>query len=383
MEKIDENQYKTYIYMQLALITAFTIANIVNFFIKIFILKNFTCSIIFFAILNLLYFTAFYILKKVNVKVGNHLFYTLMALTILAVNIFQKDLMFNNSIIYIIPIMLTMVNSDRLFTFLYSLIFILIITLSQILLKNYSRLDFFIVLVTISLAVTIILIYDSWIRSIHKSRIDTLTELHSSTMKILGRVAELKDEDTHNHLERVAIIVDAITMKLKKYSRYSGYITDFYKEDLKAAATLHDIGKIGIKDTILLKPGKLNNSEYDEMKAHANIGADLLLEVQKKVSNKEIFNMAVEIARHHHERWDGAGYPDHLKGRDIPLSARIMAVADVYDALISPRPYKKAFSHDDAYRIIKNSSASQFDPDVVKCFTKIHLKIYDRVKVLL
>ena len=137
------------------------------------------------------------------------------------------------------------------------------------------------------------------------------------------------------------------------------------------AAPLHDIGKINISDVILNKPGKLTDDEFAEMKKHTVYGRDMLVRASKNLGETAYLKMAKEIAYSHHEWWDGSrGYPERLKGKDIPLSARIMAVADVYDALVSERPYKKAFSVDEAFRIITEESGTHFDPEVVDAFVK-------------
>ena len=144
-------------------------------------------------------------------------------------------------------------------------------------------------------------------------------------------------------------------------------LTDFAIDELAKAAPLHDIGKVAIPDGILLKPGKLSPDEWRVMKTHAEHGADLLQRAIDKLGDDAglMLTFGKQIARHHHEKWDGSGYPDGLAGEAIPLSARLMAVADVYDALISERPYKQAMTHDEALAFIRNGSGSHFDPRVV------------------
>ena len=131
---------------------------------------------------------------------------------------------------------------------------------------------------------------------------------------------------------------------------------------------MHDIGKVGIPDAILLKPGKLTNEEFDIIKHHTLIGGDAIKTVEAQVDGQSFLTLGREIAYYHHEKWDGSGYPKGLSGDSIPLSARIAAVADVYDALTSVRPYKKAFSHEKAVEIITRSNGAHFDPDVVRAF---------------
>ncbi|MDR0469051.1 MAG: HD domain-containing protein, partial [Peptococcaceae bacterium] len=141
---------------------------------------------------------------------------------------------------------------------------------------------------------------------------------------------------------------------------------------------LHDVGKIKIRDEILLKQEPLTNEEYEAMKLHAAYGKTLLESLQSKVPNQKFLEYAKMLAYMHHERWDGKGYPDKLKGEEIPLPARMMALADVYDALISERPYKKAFTHDEAMDIIANASGSQFDPNL----TDLFVSLSDEIRII-
>jgi putative two-component system response regulator len=150
------------------------------------------------------------------------------------------------------------------------------------------------------------------------------------------------------------------------------------------AAPLHDIGKVGIPDSILLKPGKLTPEEFEIMKTHTIIGENTLLDLKQRYSGYRFLELAVNIARHHHERWDGTGYPDGLSGQSIPLSARIMAVADTYDALRSKRVYKDAISHNDSVEVIRQSSGTHFDPEIVEVFIECEneiIEIYEREMV--
>ena len=144
---------------------------------------------------------------------------------------------------------------------------------------------------------------------------------------------------------------------------------------LAAAGLLHDVGKVGIRDSVLLKPDKLTLEEFETMKHHAVLGARTLEEVRSKYPKNAMINMGIAIARSHHEKWDGSGYPDGLAGEDIPLSARIMAVADVYDALRSKRCYKLGFSHERSCAIILEGSGTHFDPSVVEAFNELEDQI--------
>ena len=148
-------------------------------------------------------------------------------------------------------------------------------------------------------------------------------------------------------------------------------MTEEFIACIQHAAPLHDIGKVAIPDTVLLKPGKLTSEEFEVMKAHASIGGENLQVVYNNHPGNTFVGMGIEIALYHHERWDGQGYPDGLIGKNIPLSARIMAIADVYDALRSDRCYRQGMSHDEAVRILIEGNGSQFDPEIVTSFMNI------------
>ncbi|MDH5511415.1 MAG: HD domain-containing protein, partial [Nitrospinota bacterium] len=156
-------------------------------------------------------------------------------------------------------------------------------------------------------------------------------------------------------------------------------LTDEVVELLYKSAPLHDIGKVGVPDAILLKPGKLTAEEFEIMKKHAALGADAIIRAEEKLDAGEVsfLRYARQIAYGHHEKWDGSGYPEGLKGEQIPLAARLMAIADVYDALISKRVYKEAFSHDKAREIIVEGRGGHFDPELVDAFLAIEHKFVD------
>ncbi len=184
----------------------------------------------------------------------------------------------------------------------------------------------------------------------------------------LAKLAEYRDEDTGLHLERIKEYCKILAEQLAKTARYADYITDKYIDDLYQSSVLHDIGKVAIPDSILLKKGKLTPEEFDVMKEHTVIAGKTLLKIESEMDDTTLLSMGKEIAFHHHEKWDGSGYPYGLKGDDIPLSARITTLSDVYDALTSERPYKKAFTHEKAKEIILEGKGCHFDPDVVNAF---------------
>ena len=161
--------------------------------------------------------------------------------------------------------------------------------------------------------------------------------------------------------------MEQLLLRMRKHAGYSG-LTENYCSNVALAAPMHDIGKIRIPDAILNKPGKLTKEEFEIMKRHAAFGGDIIRKTMSDVEEREYCDIAYNIARYHHERYDGTGYPDGLIGDEIPLEARVMALADVYDALVSDRVYKKAFSGEEARNIIMESSGTQFDPNLVPLF---------------
>lgn len=203
---------------------------------------------------------------------------------------------------------------------------------------------------------------------INRKKSTELSEAHYSMIYSLVKLAESRDDNTGEHIERVALFSKLLAEKLRDNPKYKGYISDDYIENIYRASPLHDIGKVGIPDSILLKPGKLNEHEYEIMKEHTTIGAKTLLEVKKRFPENRLLELGISITNYHHEKWDGSGYPEGLKGADIPLAARIMAVADVYDALRSKRIYKEAYEHEKAVEIIKKGRGSHFDPEIVDVF---------------
>ncbi|MCJ7600112.1 MAG: HD domain-containing protein, partial [Desulfobulbaceae bacterium] len=184
----------------------------------------------------------------------------------------------------------------------------------------------------------------------------------------LAKLAEFRDRDTGYHLERIREYSKILASELAKHPAYQHYITPEYIDDIYLSSILHDIGKVGIPDNILLKPEKLTPAEYEVMKCHSVYGGDALCESEKQTEDQSFLTIGKQIAYYHHERWDGSGYPSGLSGKDIPLSARIIALADAYDALTSRRCYKSAITHDQAKNIILKDSGNHFDPDLVDAF---------------
>ncbi|MZQ99522.1 MAG: HD domain-containing protein [Acidaminobacter sp.] len=197
-----------------------------------------------------------------------------------------------------------------------------------------------------------------------------IVESRLATIYSLVKLAEMRDDDTGAHIVRVSKFSRLIAEKMKSNEKYKEYLSDTNIDDLAKAAPLHDIGKVGIPDYILSKPGKLSDEEFDIMKKHTTIGASTLNEVRKKFPDNNFIILGAKIALTHHEKWDGTGYPNGLVGEEIPLSGRIMAIADVYDALRSKRAYKPPYSHMETIEIIRNDSGKHFDPEIVEVFLK-------------
>ncbi len=203
------------------------------------------------------------------------------------------------------------------------------------------------------------------VREIHQGM--RVEKAQQSTISALATVVEERDESTGDHILRTEHFVQALTDAMAKQGKYAHLTNEYYK-DVVLAAPMHDIGKIKIPDAILNKPGRLTAEEFEIMKRHSAYGAEIIRKTMRDVENEDYFAIACNIARYHHERFDGKGYPDGLKGEEIPLEARIMALADVYDALISERVYKKAFPAEEARRIIQEGAGTQFDPDLTQLF---------------
>lgn len=211
---------------------------------------------------------------------------------------------------------------------------------------------------------------NSMIDSLQK-RTDELELTRDVTILGLATLAETRDNETGAHILRTQRYVKAIAERLTENPKYKESLDEDTIELLFKSAPLHDIGKVGVRDSILLKPGKLTEEEFEEMKNHAVYGRDALHKASMTLGSSSFLFLAESIAYTHHEKWDGSGYPQGLKGDKIPIAGRLMALADVYDALISKRIYKVAFSHEKARDIIVDGKGKHFDPDVVDAFLEI------------
>lgn len=203
-------------------------------------------------------------------------------------------------------------------------------------------------------------------------RTQEITAIQDVTILAMASLAETRDNETGNHIRRTQFYIKILAEKLKTHPRFSHYLSEHQIKLLFKSAPLHDIGKVGIPDRILLKPGRFEPEEFEIMKTHTTLGRDAITHAEDQLGTKvDFLTCAKEIAYGHQEKWDGSGYPEGIGGDDIPISARLMALADVYDALISRRVYKDGMPHEKAVAIIKEGRGSHFDPDMVDAFLEV------------
>jgi putative two-component system response regulator len=203
-----------------------------------------------------------------------------------------------------------------------------------------------------------------------------ISAIQDVTILAMASLAETRDTDTGNHIRRTQFYVRALAERLKEHPRFRHFLEPATVEMLFKSAPLHDIGKVGIPDRILLKPGRLDEDEYEVMKTHTTLGRDAIRSAEERLGTSvEFLRLAKEIAYGHQEKWDGTGYPQGLGGDDIPISARLMAVADVYDALVSRRIYKDGMTHEEALALLVAGRGTHFDPDVVDAFVEIESEV--------
>lgn len=201
-------------------------------------------------------------------------------------------------------------------------------------------------------------------------------QAHNKEMVMgFSTLVENKDGSTGGHIHRTTTYVEMLARELKKHDLYCGELTEDYIKNLVMAAPMHDIGKIAIPDSILQKPGKLTDEEFEIMKTHSTRGGEIIEETFKTIGEDEYGRIAYQVARHHHEKWNGRGYPDRLSGKEIPLCARIMAVADVFDAVSAKRCYRDAMPLDQCFKIIENGIGQDFDPVIAKVFLEMREEI--------
>ena len=208
-----------------------------------------------------------------------------------------------------------------------------------------------------------------------RTKTETISQMQNALIMVLADMVESRDESTGDHVRKTAAYTRIIMEHLKKLGYYTDQLTDEFIYNVENSAPLHDIGKIAVSDVILNKPGKLTEEEFAKMKTHTTAGSEIIEQVISTVPDSAYLKEAKNLAEFHHEKWNGKGYPHGLSGEDIPLSARIMAVADVFDALVSERCYKKAFTFEDAMDIIRKDTGTHFDPKVAEAFLSAEMEV--------
>ena len=209
------------------------------------------------------------------------------------------------------------------------------------------------------------------------SREKDLVRTRNAVIFGLAKLAEHRDKETGQHLERIALFATCLATALRRDSRFRDSISPTFVKTIGISSVLHDIGKVGLPDSILCKQGPLTVGERSQMEHHTAIGAECIRQIEQRLGNCNFLQMARQIAKHHHERWDGTGYPTGLAGREIPLAARVVAVVDVYDALVSKRCYKAAIPHEECVSIIKESAGSHLDPAIIEIFLRIENQFWE------
>ncbi|PIP37809.1 MAG: hypothetical protein COX20_00500, partial [Desulfobacterales bacterium CG23_combo_of_CG06-09_8_20_14_all_52_9] len=204
-----------------------------------------------------------------------------------------------------------------------------------------------------------------------------LSLVQEVTLETVANVAETRDPETGGHIKRTQHYIRALAKHLQRRPKFKHILTDSTIELLFRSAPLHDLGKVGVADNILLKPDRLTEDEFELMKLHTTYAYKIIAAAEQRLGNSSFLRLARELAYSHQEKWDGSGYPQGLEGEQIPLSGRLMAIADVYDALISRRPYKKAMPHEEAVKCITAGRGAHFDPELVDAFLEIKEQFQD------
>lgn len=207
-----------------------------------------------------------------------------------------------------------------------------------------------------------------------EAKTKTVFELQNAVMKTFSELIESRDGVTGDHIGKTQEYLRVLIEEVRKHPSYGGQLESWDTILILQSAQLHDVGKIAIKDDILLKPGKLTSDEHETIKKHVSFGEHIIDNIMSHTKEQEFLEQARILVSTHHERWDGSGYPKGLKKTDIPLLGRMMALVDVYDALISDRPYKKAYAHDEVVKIIADAKGTQFDPELVGVFLEVNEK---------
>jgi putative two-component system response regulator len=214
--------------------------------------------------------------------------------------------------------------------------------------------------------------YNGTLEQLVEERTSEVVELKNTLLTTMANLVEHRDPTTGSHIERTKLYISALMSAAEKHRVYSRELSKLDLELVAQSSQLHDIGKISIPDSILMKSGELTHEEREIMKKHTTFGEDIILKIMECSKRSEFLEYARICAVSHHERWDGGGYPNNLKSKDIPLLGRFMAIADVYDALVTSRPYKRAFSHKRAMGIIVENKGTHFDPALVDLYVCIN-----------
>jgi len=213
--------------------------------------------------------------------------------------------------------------------------------------------------------------YNKHLQEMVEAKTKSISELQNAILKTMAELVECRDDITGGHIERTTHYLSILLDAMIKHGLHKEEISKWNLDLLIRSAQLHDVGKIMIKDSILQKPGELTSIEFEEIKRHTTFGGEVIERIKKNTTEQSFLEQAGIIIVAHHEKWDGSGYPRGLKGEEIPLQGRLMAIADVYDALVSDRPYKRAFSHEEAVKIISDDRGTHFDPDLVDIFLEV------------
>ena len=274
------------------------------------------------------------------------------------------------SLVYLV-ISMVIVGKNFRHRDIWTIVMILVVLVAGILPMTVYKINIAYVAIAIGASLCYIY-YNDLVQQDIKSELmenqERISDMQSHMISGLANLIENRDSSTGGHISRTSAYVKAIAENARNDGVYTDELTDRFVSLLHTLAPMHDIGKIIIPDYILKKPGKLTEEEYEQMKKHATVGGRVVREVLSGITDEEYLSFASDIATYHHERWDGSGYPSGLKGDEIPLCARIMALADVFDALVSERCYKKAISHSEAFGIIEAEAGTHFDPKLAKVF---------------
>jgi putative two-component system response regulator len=219
--------------------------------------------------------------------------------------------------------------------------------------------------------------FNAKLQEMVNEKVRTILELQGALLRSMAELVESRDDITGGHIERTQSYLGTLLNAMKLQGIYKDEVSGWDLSLVLMSAQLHDVGKIAVKDSILNKPGRLTPEEFEEVKKHTTFGGQVIDKIMESTSEHTFLNYAKTFALTHHEKWDGSGYPSGLKGMDIPLLGRLMAIADVYDALVSDRPYKRAFTHGEAVKIITDGRGTHFDPVLTDLFLSVSNEFED------